>query len=44
MSEIEVDTEATGILNIIGNKGGIAISMKIGYKSYLFINSHLASG
>lgn len=44
VSEVVQDSEATGIANIIGNKGGIGISLKIGKKRYVFINSHLASG
>ena len=33
-----------GLGNQLGNKGAIAISMKISSTSYLFVNSHLASG
>lgn len=35
---------ATGILNTIGNKGGIGITFKVGETSLIFINCHLASG
>lgn len=31
-------------MNIVGNKGGIAISLNINEKLFLFVNSHLASG
>ena len=34
----------TGFLNVVGNKGGVAISIKIKNKKFLFFNCHLASG
>ncbi|KAL4485998.1 hypothetical protein ABPG72_003932 [Tetrahymena utriculariae] len=41
---ISIDQKATGVMNLFGNKGGVAISMDIGDKSYLFLNSHFSSG
>lgn len=31
-------------MGIVGNKGGIAVSVNIDDKIFLFINSHLESG
>lgn len=31
-------------MNVVGNKGGVAISMMINDKLFLFANSHLESG
>jgi hypothetical protein len=44
VNDLSCDSEATGIANIIGNKGGLAIALKIARRRYLFINSHFASG
>lgn len=44
ISNIEVDHVATGIMNSIGNKGGIGISFNVGETSLLFVNCHLAAG
>lgn len=44
VTAISSDYKATGIANLIGNKGGVAISLDIGEKSFLFINSHFTSG
>jgi len=41
---IESAEVKTGLGNILGNKGGIGISVKIYNTSFLFINCHLASG
>ena len=41
---VEHEKVATCFAGIIGNKGGIGISMNIGEKKYLFINCHLCSG
>lgn len=40
---IQCDSVATGIANMIGNKGGIGISFKFGDASFLFINCHLTA-
>ena len=42
--EIQHDFKATGIANMVGNKGGVAITISISNKSYLFVSCHLASG
>ncbi|GAX82254.1 hypothetical protein CEUSTIGMA_g9682.t1 [Chlamydomonas eustigma] len=36
-------TIPTGIGNVLGNKGGVAISLKVAGKTMLIINSHLAA-
>ncbi len=33
-----------GIANVIGNKGGVAVSMNVGNTRFLFVNCHLAAG
>ncbi len=44
ITNIQSNHVATGILNTIGNKGGIGICFNVGKTSFLFINWHLASG
>lgn len=44
VSNLKVDQHATGILNTVGNKGGVAISFNVGENSLLFVSSHLSSG
>ena len=44
ISKIQMKTVSTGIGNIIGNKGAVAISFYLGGTSLLFIGCHLASG
>jgi hypothetical protein len=43
VTNIEADYKATGIANIIGNKGGVGISFNIMETSFCFISSHLAA-
>eukprot|EP01103_Thecamoeba_quadrilineata_P013847 TRINITY_DN3965_c0_g1_i1.p1 TRINITY_DN3965_c0_g1~~TRINITY_DN3965_c0_g1_i1.p1 ORF type:complete len:848 (+),score=177.51 TRINITY_DN3965_c0_g1_i1:200-2545(+) len=43
ISNIEIFTVATGIANVIGNKGGIAISFQMFETKFCFIGSHLAA-
>lgn len=33
-----------GFLNVVGNKGGVAVALSIRNKSFLFFNCHLAAG
>ena len=40
LSRIESSYVATGIANVIGNKGGIALSFDVGNTSFLFISCH----
>ncbi|KAJ8315690.1 hypothetical protein KUTeg_007840 [Tegillarca granosa] len=40
---IDTDSVPTGILGIMGNKGGVGVRMTIRSTSLLFINSHLAA-
>lgn len=40
ISNIEVDTVATGIGNVVGNKGCVGISFNIGYSKLCCITSH----
>lgn len=44
VSEVKTASLATGILNSVGNKGGVGISFKVGETSLLCINCHLPSG
>jgi len=44
ISEVDSDCIATGISNIVGNKGGVGISFKIGSTRLLCISAHLAAG
>lgn len=37
-------TLSQGFMGIVGNKGGIAVSVNINDKIFLFANSHLESG
>jgi hypothetical protein len=41
IGKIEVGTEATGIGDVIGNKGGVALALKVDDLSLCFISSHL---
>jgi len=43
VSNLTKSTEATGIGNVVGNKGGVAISFEFGGTSLCFVNSHLAA-
>ncbi|KAL0245945.1 hypothetical protein GEMRC1_007161 [Eukaryota sp. GEM-RC1] len=43
VSNVEIDTEATGIARVYGNKGAVAIKFDISATSFCFINSHLAA-
>lgn len=40
--EVNSDSVACGVGNMIANKGGIGISFKFGNTSFAFINCHLA--
>ena len=42
VSNIKAVSVPTGIGGIIGNKGGIGISFKIGKSSFCFVNAHLS--
>lgn len=43
IGNIECQSKATGFLNMLGNKGGVAIGLRFNETSILFINAHLAS-
>eukprot|EP00494_Astrolonche_serrata_P024305 UN24563 len=43
ISRVCMDTEATGIGHVYGNKGGVAISFDFRGTSMCFVNSHLAA-
>lgn len=44
VSNVKADCLATGIQNMIGNKGGISISFNLGKSSMIFVSCHLAAG
>jgi len=44
ISGVKLSYVATGIKKILGNKGGVQASMKIGATRFLFIATHLPSG
>lgn len=44
ITKVETQSVATGLGDVLGNKGGVAISMDIGSTSFLFVNSHFQSG
>lgn len=44
ISNIKSDCLATGIQNLVGNKGAVGISFNLGQTSLLCISCHLASG
>ena len=43
VSNVDTVNKPTGIANIIGNKGGVGVGMKIKETSFCFISSHLAA-
>ena len=43
VKQVQVASEATGIMNVIGNKGGVVASMVVGGTSLCFVSSHLAA-
>jgi phosphatidylinositol-bisphosphatase len=43
INDIITDSVATGILNTLGNKGSVAISLKIHESRFCFLSSHFAS-
>ena len=44
ITEVQSDFLPTGIQNIVGNKGGVSVSFKIGRTRIMCISCHLASG
>lgn len=43
VSDIQSLTKATGVANIIGNKGGVLLSFFLEDTSYCFVSCHLAA-
>jgi hypothetical protein len=43
LSGVYSDNVATGIGNVVGNKGGVAITFSMGHQSFCFLNCHLAA-
>lgn len=44
ISNISSECVATGIKNVVGNKGGVGIRFQLGKTSVLCISGHLAAG
>jgi hypothetical protein len=44
ISNVKSECIATGLSNVVGNKGGIGISFMLGKSNLLFISCHLAAG
>ncbi|XP_074648338.1 phosphatidylinositol 4,5-bisphosphate 5-phosphatase A-like [Tubulanus polymorphus] len=42
-NNIESETTATGVLNLVGNKGGVSIRLDFYGSNMIFVNSHLAA-
>jgi len=43
VSNIEVDSKATGFAKVVGNKGGVAVTFRLLETNFCFISSHLAA-
>lgn len=43
ITQVTTDQVATGVMGVLGNKGGVAIRMRINDSYFVFINSHLAA-
>lgn len=43
INDIKCEVVATGIANVIGNKGGVCVSFTLNDKSFCFLGSHLAA-
>lgn len=44
LSEIQINSVATGFFNIVPNKGGVGISFVLNSKTFLVVGCHLAAG
>jgi len=44
VKEVCVGTAATGVLGLMGNKGGVGVRMRVFDSIFCFLNSHLAAG
>jgi phosphatidylinositol-3,4,5-trisphosphate 5-phosphatase 2 len=44
ISNVRSDSVGTGIANMLGNKGGVAVSFDMDQTSFCFVGCHLASG
>jgi hypothetical protein len=44
ISDVESQDIATGLGNVIGNKGAVAVAFKLKGNSFIFLNCHLESG
>ena len=42
LMNVEADSVPTGIMGLLGNKGGVGVSCHIGHHSLCFVNCHLA--
>merc|ERR1712151_346719 len=41
--DVKTGQVATGVGNLIGNKGGCQVGFRLGHTSILFVNAHLAA-
>lgn len=44
VSDVQIATAGTGLMGVMGNKGGIAVSIRVYDTTICFVNSHLAAG
>ena len=43
VSGVESESVATGLIGMMGNKGGVAVRFILNHSSYCFVNSHFAA-
>eukprot|EP00055_Hartaetosiga_balthica_P015944 m.98149 g.98149 ORF g.98149 m.98149 type:complete len:962 (+) comp9001_c0_seq2:161-3046(+) len=43
ISELKTDMQGTGLMNVMGNKGGVALKLRVKDSSLCFVTTHLAA-